>query len=390
MSHDTSSELASNVRPTKGEAPGGDGVLARYEAMVRAGKMERDTAQVAVASALDDVLHDLEAREANGLAPFLRRRLGRAKHVRGLYVWGSVGRGKTMLMDLFHELVPTDRKHRTHFNDFMADAHASIARLRKRDVEDAVEAAADEIAEHARVLSFDEFAVTDIADAMILSRLFERLFERGVTLVATSNVAPGELYSGGLNRTLFLPFIRLLRAHVDIIQLDADVDYRLDRLEDRRVWFPVDDAGFERLWEASLGDREAVPVAVKVGSRELTAPRSAGGLTRYTFAELCRSARGTNDYLALANRFHTLFLEGVPVMGPDDRETLRRFINLIDILYDHHARIVMSAEAEPRHLFDPRDGGARQEAFAFQRTASRLYEMRSASYLNGVENTPLT
>ncbi len=363
-------------------------VVEAYEALLAEGELARDPAQISVACALDDVADDLARSAERSRRGFFRRRLNKAASVRGLYIWGEVGRGKTMLMDLFFDLAPVAAKKRLHFNEFMGDAHNRIARLRRGNVDDPVGAAADEIAEAARLLCFDEFAVTDIADAMILARLFTRLFERRVTLVATSNVAPENLYADGLNRKLFLPFIRLLKDNVDVAKLDADNDYRLNRMENRQVWFEAGDAGFQRTWVAALGEREEGPVGVKVGSRTVTAPRAAGGMARFTFAELCEAPRSANDFLAIANRFHTIFLEDVPVMTPANRETLRRFINLVDVLYDQNVRLIVSAAAEPRELFDPGEGGARDEAFAFARTASRLFEMRSAGYLHGLETTP--
>jgi cell division protein ZapE len=367
-------------------------VTARYEALVRSGDLTRDPSQIAIAHTLDGVLDDLAEEAPGGLRGLVRRRLGRTRAVKGLYLWGHVGRGKTMLMDLFYEEAPLKAKRRAHFNVFMAEAHARIARLRAEKADDAVGEAAAEIAAEARVLCFDEFAVTDIADAMILARLFTRLFAEGLTLVATSNVAPADLYRDGLNRQLFLPFIKLLREHVEVVQLDAAVDYRLDRLEDRRVWFAPGDAGFDRLWHALVGEREEAPVAVPVASRTVEARRAAGGMARFSFAELVEAPRSAADYIALARRFHTIFLDGVPVMTPARRETLRRFINLVDVLYDERTRLVVTAAAEPGALFDGGSGtgGVEQEAFAFARTASRLHEMRSASYLHGIETPPMT
>ncbi|RAH99432.1 cell division protein ZapE [Acuticoccus sediminis] len=365
-------------------------VTQRYEALVAEGEVQHDPAQLAVAAALDDVASDLSAQEG-GVGGFFRRRLGRTpRAVKGLYVWGEVGRGKTMLMDLFFDTIDVEKKRRMHFNDFMAEAHGRIAALRKEKADDAVQKAADDMAEEARVLAFDEFAVTDIADAMILARLFRQLFARGVTLVATSNVAPNDLYRDGLNRQLFVPFIHLLREYVDVVRLDADVDYRLDRLKDFRVWFGPGDEGFERLWQTLLGERTAEPATVKVASRSLAVPRAAGGMARFTFAELVEAPRSANDYIALAKRFHTIFLEDVPVLSPARRETSRRFINLVDVLYDQKVRLIVTAAAEPDALFDAGEDGGRYEGFAFARTASRLHEMRSASYLSDLESTPLT
>jgi len=363
------------------------GVLDRYEALVADRALSRDPAQVAIAIALDDVAGDLDAAARGGAVPFLRR-LGRASVVRGLYVHGSVGRGKTMLMDLFFEAAPVRRKRRLHFNAFMDEVHQRINKHRKAGSDNAVFAAANDGAARTRLLCFDEFAVTDIADAMILSRFFARLFEKRVTLVATSNVPPEELYADGLNRTLFEPFIRLLRDNVDVVKLDADADYRLDRMENRYVYFSTGDVGFERTWVAMLGDRRERAADVQVGSRFVAAPRAAGGMARFTFGALCEAPRSARDFLAIANRFHTLFVEDIPVMKPAQQEIVRRFINLIDILYDQSVHLVVSADAEPTDLFDASGVGAREEAFAFSRTASRLYEMRSASYLHGIETTP--
>lgn len=365
----------------------GNAVLAAYEARVAEEGLSRDPAQVALACALDELREELlDARP--GWRPFFRRRKG-WDAVKGLYIWGAVGRGKTMLMDLFHDALPLREKRRAHFNDFMRDVHARVATLRRKGEDAAVPKAAEAIAEEVRVLSFDEFAVTDIADAMILARLFDTLFDRGVTLVATSNVAPGDLYADGLNRALFLPFLRKLRENVTIFHLDAAADYRLDRLEDRRVWFGPDDPGFDRLWLSLCAGRSEGEETLSVGSRTLTVPRACGSFARVTFAEVCDAPLGTADFSAIAARFHTVFLQDIPIMTPARRETLRRFINLIDVFYDAHVRLVVSAQGEPGELFERGEGGAEAEAFAFQRTQSRLYEMRSASYLNALETTPL-
>lgn len=364
-------------------------VQAAYEARAKAEEWDVDPAQVALACAFDDLMDALVEARASPKRSFFRRR--KPSHgVKGLYVYGEVGRGKTMLMDLFFETLPIEKKRRVHFNDFMTDVHQRVAFFRQRKVDAPVPKAAERIADEVEVLCFDEFAVTDIADAMILARFFHGLFERGVTLVATSNVAPTDLYKDGLNRNLFLPFVRQLRENVDVVRLDAAVDYRLDRLEDRRVYFALGDRGFDRLWRELSGNRSEAMASVSVGSRQIQVPRAVGGMARFTFAELCEAPHSAADFAALGDRFHTIFLEGIPKMTGANRETARRFINLIDVLYDERVRLVATAAAEPNALFSADDARAKNEAFAFDRTASRLFEMRSGSYLQQLETTPLT
>ena len=361
-----------------------------YEALVASKKIERDPAQ-------KRLLARLSALEARVAAHRTARRshpigwlFGARDHeeaARGLYIFGDVGRGKTMLMDLFFEASPVVRKRRAHFHEFMADVHERVRVFRQKlkagEVQDdAIRLAAAELAEESWLLCFDEFHVTDIADAMILGRLFTRLFELGVVVVATSNVHPSELYRGGLNRALFVPFIAMLEKHMEIIQLDARADFRLEKLTGRKVWHvPADDAASAALddaWRSLAGSASGVPQELAIKGRKLRVPRAAMGVARFFFHDLCEQPLAAPDYLRVAHEFHTLIVDRIPAMGFDERNAAKRFIILIDTLYDHAVKLVASAEAEPDALYHASDGF---EASEFKRTASRLIEMRSQSYL---------
>lgn len=346
-------------------------VLEAYRHGVAQGHMQPDPGQAAVAGRLDDLAGRLS--RAQGL-------FGSRRPVRGLYLWGGVGRGKSMLMDLFFAHAPVSAKRRVHFLDFMQDVHENIDAARQTGTNDPIAQVARRIAGEAHLLCLDEFQVNDIADAMVLKRLFEGLTRRRSVVVATSNRAPSELYKDGLNRQLFLPFIDWLEAKTEVVEIEAARDYRLERLTEAPVWVSplgaAAEAAMERAWERlSLGrTQQALHLGVK--GRELVFPHAAGGVVRTSFASLCDCPLGPADYLALAAHVRTLILEGVPRLTPERRDVARRFVTLIDALYEAKVKLVASAEAEPEALYPEGDG-----AFEFQRTVSRLHEMRSVDYL---------
>ena len=367
-------------------------ITARYAAGVAGGRVERDTAQVAVVGMLAQleerlVEHRL-ARKSSSLGWLFASRGKNDAPLKGLYIYGDVGRGKTMLMDLFFEASPVQRKRRAHFHEFMNDVHERVHGFRQKMKvgehadEDPIELTAKELAREAWLLCFDEFHVTDIADAMILGRLFAQLFERGVVVVATSNVAPEELYQDGLNRALFVPFIHMLEVHMDIVRLEARTDFRLEKLAGMHVWYvPADeaaDAALDAAWQrlARGHDGEAQDLPLK--GRTLHVPRAAMGVARFAFHDLCELPLAAADYLRIAHEYHTVILDHVPVMTFDNRNAAKRFIILIDTLYDMNVKLIASAEAEPDLLYRGDEGFEAQE---FKRTASRLIEMRSQAYL---------
>lgn len=364
----------------------------RYDALTDAGDIEADPAQQRLADRFDRLIRELAttrlATKSSALGWLFSRKAPRREIIKGLYIHGEVGRGKTMLMDMFHQMVPVKRKRRAHFLDFMADVHERInahrRSLKNGDTkqEDPIPPVADALAEQAWVLCFDEFSVTDIADAMILSRLFRALFERGVVLVATSNVAPDNLYQDGLNRQLFLPFVDLLKSHVDVINLDARTDYRLEKLNHLPVYLsPLGDVTTRRMdeaWHAATAGAIVAPDALKVKGHTVSIPQAARGAARFGFADLCSKALGAADYKAIVERYRTIFIDNVPVLDYARRNEAKRFIILIDILYDDQVHLVVSAAASPDKLYHARSG---TEAFEFDRTASRLMEMQSEEYV---------
>jgi cell division protein ZapE len=363
---------------------------AHYQALVSSGSLEPDAAQAEVAEAFAE----LERRLAGYKPPRKQGLLGRLfadkdeAPPRGLYVHGDVGRGKTMLMDLFFQHSPVEHKRRAHFHEFMAEVHERIYGFRQNVARgeiadgDVVARTAASIFDEAWLLCFDEFHVTDIADAMILGRLFAKLFELGTVVVATSNVAPEDLYKGGLNRALFLPFIAQITGHMDVMRLDARTDYRLEKLAGVIMWMvPADwnaDAALDRAWAKMTGNAQCKPRDISIKGRILHVPCSADGVARFAFADLCEKPLGASDYLRLAHDYHTIMIDRIPVMDYPERNAAKRFIALIDTLYDNAVKLVASAQADPTSLYLATDG---HEANEFKRTASRLIEMRAASYL---------
>jgi cell division protein ZapE len=363
----------------------------RYLARVDRGEIERDPAQEEAVRALDHLSLALASYRPARKGASLSRLFGAratAAAPRGLYIWGSVGRGKTMLMDLFFEETPLAQKKRQHFHAFMADVHARIFAIRQQmkdgqfKGEDPIAPVADAIAEGASLICLDEFTVTDIADAMILGRLFQHLFQRGVVIVATSNVKPEDLYKDGLNRALFLPCIDLLNERMQVLHLAARTDFRLEKLIGESVYHvPADFKAHAALTGAFIsltGAAHAGPAQIEILGRTISVPQAKGHVARFGFADLCVAALGPRDYLAIAENFHTVLIDAVPVIRLDQPDVAKRFILLVDALYDQHVKLIVSAEAEPQALYLGTEG---REAFEFSRTISRLIEMRSAAYL---------
>ncbi len=352
-------------------------------------KITLDPAQQAAAARLDAL-----SRALKSYRPGRKTWFGSAKIPRGLYIWGDVGRGKSMLMDMFFDRTPIAKKRRVHFNAFMQEVHARIHEWRNLDPkartkrpefvreagDDPIAPVAHAIANEASLLCFDEFQVTDVADALILGRLFQQLFERGVVVVATSNTAPKHLYAGGLNRQLFLPFIAMIEDRLDVIELDGPLDYRLTRMKGVNAYItplgPDADRAMDAAWQRLIGKEKGTPRSLRFLGRELVVPEAAGRVARFSFEDLCVKPLGPADYLALAQEFATILVDRIPVLGSEMRNEARRFILLIDTLYDVGVQFVCSAAAPPDRLYIAGDG-----ADAFRRTSSRLVEMQSEEYL---------
>ncbi|WP_339762930.1 cell division protein ZapE [uncultured Hoeflea sp.] len=368
-----------------------DTVASAYESRVGSGEFSPDPAQVQLAQRLDILLEAVSNRRLANKSSALGWMFGRkqtSKTPRGLYVHGAVGRGKTMLMDMFFELVPAKRKRRAHFHDFMADAHSRIHAHRQKlkngetKETDPVPPVAAQLFEEAWVLCFDEFSVTDIADAMLLSRLFEQLFKLGCVLVATSNVEPDQLYRDGLNRQLFLPFVGLLKDNVDILNLDARTDYRMETTTRLPVYHQLGEGegsdAMDLAWKQVTSGKLTAPETVHVKGRDVVVPLAGAGAARFGFSDLCEKPLGASDYAAVSERYHTVFVDRVPVLSETGRNAAKRFITLIDTFYDRKNRLFVSAAAEPDALYAGTTG---TESFEFARTASRLNEMQSEAYL---------
>jgi len=363
----------------------------RYVALIAAGKIEADPGQSMLAGRLAALEQGLDqhrlARKSSSLGWLFGKREKAGAPLKGLYVYGDVGRGKTLLMDLFFETSAVKLKRRVHFHEFMDDVHERVHIYRQEiktgeaPEQDPIQRAAAAIAEESWLLCFDEFHITDIADAMILGRLFTRLFELGVVVVATSNLAPNDLYKDGLNRELFLPFIALLQRYCDVVLLDARVDFRLEKLTGMASWYvPPDrkaDAALDNVWRRLAGENGG-PLELVVKGHAVRVPKATMGVARFSFNDLCAQPLAAADYLRIAHEFHTIILDHIPVMDYSRRNEAKRFIILIDTLYDHAVKLLASAQAQPDRLYSADQG---YEANEFKRTASRLIEMRSQSYL---------
>src|SRR6202051_1601919 len=363
---------------------------AHYQALIASGAIEPDAAPAGAAEAfagLEQRLASYKPARKQGLLGRLFADKDEAPP-RGLYVHGDVGRGKTMLMDLFFHQSPLAHKRRAHFHEFMAEVHERIYGFRQNITRgeiadgDVIALTAASIFDHAWLLCFDEFHVTDIADAMILGRLFAKLFELGTVVVATSNVAPDDLYKGGLNRALFLPFIAQISDHMDVLRLDARTDFRLEKLAGVKMWLvPADrdaDAALDKAWVKMTGNAKCKSRDISIKGRILHVPCSAHGVARFSFADICEKPLAASDYLRLARDYHTILIDRIPVRDYAERNAAKRFITLIDTLYDNRVKLMASAEADPLSLYVASEGN---EAREFKRTSSRLIEMSSGSYL---------
>jgi cell division protein ZapE len=356
-------------------------LLERYRRLQAESKIMPDSAQALAVEKLqmltNRLAHYTPPARTDFFSFFTRKR---GEVPKGLYIFGPVGRGKTMLMDLFFQEASVELKRRSHFHEFMAEVHARMTVARREAKEDPIIAVANGIAAEARLICLDELFVTDIADATILNRLFGRLFEVGTVVVSTSNAQPKHLYSNGQNRDLFLPFIDLVEHNMELFQLEASQDYRLQHLTKSSLYFarhdPGSQAAMDALWHKLTFGEPCVPESIPVLGHKLHVGCACLGIARFSFDDLCVKPLGPQDYLALVRHFHTVFVEDIPVMKPEDRNAARRFITLIDTLYDHRIGLVASAGAEPTDLYTEGDG-----AELFERTASRLIEMRSEKYL---------
>jgi cell division protein ZapE len=367
------------------------GPLPAYQDLIATGSLAADPAQAAAVERLQDLWerlrdYDPEPVPASGggglLSRLMRRRHAEEYVPTGLYLVGAVGRGKSMLMDLFFDAAQVPRKQRIHFHRFMQDVHRRFHAYRKAhpEVSDPIPPLADRIASDAALLCFDEFQVNDIVDAMILGRLFQALFDRGVVVVTTSNTAPDDLFKGQPGRDAFLPFIALIKQRLELLEMNGERDYRRERMRGLRTWqVPADEMSrfeLDKAFRRLTGGSAVRPVTLTVMGRELVVPQASDGVARFDFDELCNTALGAGDYLAIATHFHTVILDGIPRMSPDNYDQARRFIVLVDTLYDQHVKLIASADALPDQLYQ-----RGENAGMFERTASRLDEMQSDDWL---------
>ncbi|PJI39501.1 cell division protein ZapE [Ferrovibrio sp.] len=366
-------------------------ILETYRARLAAGELAEDPAQALAAEKLELLSRRLQHYQPGKEDGWLQKlSFGRKREPapQGLYIYGDVGRGKSMLMDLFFAGAPVEKKRRVHFHAFMQEVHAEIFRYRqlseddpekKAGGDDPIKPAAKKIAKSAWLLCFDEMQVSDVADAMILGRLFEKLFQRGVVIVATSNRHPDDLYKGGLNRQLFLPFIELFKEKLDVLHLAASRDYRLQRIAKSPVWFSPMSAkstlALDHVWNLLTDDAEGDPAEIELLGRKLMVPLQARGVARFRFDELCEQPLGPADFLAIAKNFHTVMIDNIPTLSPAKRNEAKRFVTLVDALYEAKAKLLATADAPPETLYPEGEG-----AFEFQRCVSRLNEMQSEDY----------
>jgi cell division protein ZapE len=367
-------------------------VVEKLNALTAKGELQPDAAQMDVARQYDRLLADLKdrkpAKKSSALGWLFARRSAKPDVVQGLYVVGSVGRGKTMLMDMFYEMAPVKAKRRCHFHEFMADVHNRVhayrQRLKNGEVKDPdpIPPVAAQILAEAELLCFDEFAVSDIADAMILARLFSELFANGCVLVTTSNVVPDNLYKDGLNRSLFLPFVDLLQQYVRVLTLDSPTDYRMEKLVSLPVYItplgPEADQKLDEAWRHATAGKVAAPAEIEHKGRKIAVPLSTDTVARFTFADLCSKPLAASDFLEITKRYKTVFISDIPLLSAAKRNETKRFIILVDAFYDNAVRLFASAQAMPEDLLTERRG---TEGFEFDRTVSRLFEMRSEDYL---------
>lgn len=373
------------------------GPRALYQDHLEKGELKPDKTQAAVVEQLETLFQNFCAlKKKNSVLGFLKPH-NHKDCPKGLYIYGNVGRGKSMLMDMFFDSLPLKEKRRVHFHQFMQDVHGQIHAWRKmtplerkqelgqETLDDPIPHLARKIAGEARLLCFDEFQVSDVADAMILGRLYQALFGLGVVIVSTSNRAPDDLYKGGINRELFIPFIQMIKADMEVVKLSGGIDYRYQRLEGLKTYHtPVNTVTTEALRKAfwALTDRDVGDPAtvasdeIEVTGRTLFVPKAAKGAAVFSFKRLCGNPLGAADYLAIAWRYHTVFIVAIPQMGKDQRDQAKRFVTLIDVLYENNVKLFCSAEVLPDDLYSSGDG-----SFEFARTVSRLHEMQSREYL---------
>ncbi len=403
--------LVGNADPTmtktgKRQQPITAGPKERYTAMLEDGTLRADPVQASVIDKLqqlhDDLLTMPEAKTDSGFLGRIglgswspwgggrRQPVHASSAQRGLYIHGPVGRGKSMLMDLFFETAPLEPKRRVHFHAFMQDVHQRLNDLRRsggdQETDDVISTLASDIVKETRLLCFDEFHVQNIADAMILGRLFDHLFDAGTITVATSNFPPDRLYENGLNRDRFLPFIERLKDQLEIVALAGPTDYRLGRLVDIPVYYSPSDSKADKalsiIFAKLTDDAQGEIQEIEINSRRLVIPKAARGVAWFSFAALCEQPLGAADYLALAERYHTIILQAVPRLRRDMHNEARRFMTLVDALYECRVNLIVSADAEPQDLYQAGEG-----AFEFERTVSRLMEMRSREYIQTPPST---